>query len=101
MLRPKMVGPKIVSKLGGRKKKVVMRGHAEWRSEVHRVPCGVPFQPLGAQVRLLQLSRSSCRRGGWRMCIERDEGAPAGHLLRQSTIKLPSVDTQNTALPSL
>ena len=47
----------------GSKKKVVMRGHAghdrtaisrhEWRSEVRHVPCGVPFQPLVAQVRLL------------------------------------------------
>ena len=31
---------------------------------------------------------------------ERDEGAPAGHLLRQSTVQQSSVDTQNTALPS-
>ena len=31
---------------------------------------------------------------------ERDEGAPAGHLLRQSTVQQSSVDAQNTALPS-
>ena len=67
------------------------------------MPCGVPFQPLGAhwQVQLLQLSRSSCRRGGWRMCVNvTKEHGQAIYYVSLLSMQLSSVDTQNTALPS-